>query len=73
MGEIHRMKREKVSASVMKELVDVILSSGLPTISDTLESIAKEGEQADKEITNEMEAIAASYHIFRNVCQPGFS
>lgn len=73
MGEIHRMKREKVSASVMKELIDVILSSGLPTISDTLESIAKEGERADKEITNEMEAIAAAYHIFRNVCQPGFS
>ena len=73
MGEIHRMKREKVSAPVMKELVDVIVSSGLPTMSDTLESIANEGERADREITNEMEAIAAAYHIFRNVCQPGFS
>lgn len=73
MGEIHRMKREKVSASVMKELVDVIVSSGLPTISDTLESIAKEGEWEDKEMTNEMEAIATAFHIFRNVCQPGSS
>lgn len=73
MAEIHRLKREKVSASVMKELVDVVMNSRLPTISDTLESIAKEGEHAEKEITNEWEAIAAAYHIFRNVCQPGFS
>ncbi|XP_022851850.1 mechanosensitive ion channel protein 10-like [Olea europaea var. sylvestris] len=28
-------------------------------------------EQADKEITNKEEAIAAAYHIFRNVAQPG--
>ncbi|KAF5805986.1 hypothetical protein HanXRQr2_Chr05g0215871 [Helianthus annuus] len=25
-----------------------------------------------RQISNEMEAIAAAYHIFRNVAQPGF-
>ncbi|KAJ4708966.1 Mechanosensitive ion channel protein [Melia azedarach] len=72
MGKVHKMKREKVSTWTMKVLVDAIMNSGLSTISKTLdESVNDEGEQADKEITNEMEARAAAYHIFRNVAQPG--
>ncbi|KAJ4708968.1 Mechanosensitive ion channel protein [Melia azedarach] len=72
MGNLHKMKQEKVSTWTMKVLVDAIMNSGLSTISNTLdESVNDEGEQADKEITNEMEARAAAYHIFRNVAQPG--
>ncbi|GLT71940.1 hypothetical protein SLA2020_439220 [Shorea laevis] len=73
MGKLHKMKQEKVSAWTMKVLVDAVMSSGLSTISNALdESVDDEGaEQADKEITNEMEATAAAYHIFRNVAQPG--
>ncbi|KAG6414519.1 hypothetical protein SASPL_121891 [Salvia splendens] len=73
INKLHQMKQEKVSAWTMKMLVDVISNSGLATISNTLdESVYNEGnEQTDKEITNEEEAIAAAYHIFRNVAQPG--
>lgn len=69
MGKFHKMKQEKVSAWTMKVLVDAIMKSGLSTISNSLDNF--EGEPTDKEITNEMEATAAAYHVFRNVAQPG--
>ncbi|KAK1369390.1 Mechanosensitive ion channel protein [Heracleum sosnowskyi] len=70
--KLHRMKQDKVSAWTMKMLVDVISNKGLSTISDALDESDFDGnaEQTDKEITNEMEAIAAAYHIFKNVAQP---
>ncbi|TXG61806.1 hypothetical protein EZV62_013169 [Acer yangbiense] len=73
MGNFHKIKQEKVSAWTMKVLVDAIMKSGLSTISNTLdESVDYEGgEQTDKEITNEMEATAAAYRIFRNVTPLG--
>ncbi|XP_027084594.1 mechanosensitive ion channel protein 10 isoform X1 [Coffea arabica] len=73
INKLHQMKREKVTAWTMKMLVDVISNTGLTTFSGTLgESVYDGGnEQSDKEITNEEEAIAAAYHIFRNVAQPG--
>lgn len=73
MGKIYKMKQEKVSAWTMKMLIDAVTNSGLSTLSNTLdESMDDEGvEQADKEITNEMEAMAAAYHIFNNVTQGG--
>ncbi|KAI3803212.1 hypothetical protein L1987_31361 [Smallanthus sonchifolius] len=71
--KLHQMKREKVSAWTMKMLVDVISNSGLTTFSGELEESAydRPSESADKQISSEMEAIAAAYHIFRNVAQPG--
>ncbi|KAK4742785.1 hypothetical protein SAY87_000786 [Trapa incisa] len=73
IGKIHKMKQDKVSAWTMKMLVDAVMNSGLSTISNTLEESVHDGvEQADKEITNEMEAMAAAYRIFHNVAQPGF-
>jgi small-conductance mechanosensitive channel len=73
INKLHQMKQEKVSAWTMKMLVDVISTSGLSTISNVLDETEYEGgnEQADKEISSEMEAIAAAYHIFRNVALPG--
>nr|GEU98623.1 mechanosensitive ion channel protein 10-like [Tanacetum cinerariifolium] len=75
VSKLHQIKREKVSALTMKTLVDVISNSGLSTFSGAIEESAYENpsESADKEINNEMEAIAAAYHIFRNVAQPGFT
>ncbi|CAE6097444.1 unnamed protein product [Arabidopsis arenosa] len=75
MGKVHKMKREKVSAWTMRVLVEAVRTSGLSTISDTLdETTYGEGkEQADREITSEMEALAAAYHVFRNVAQPFFN
>ncbi|KAI3814794.1 hypothetical protein L1987_14438 [Smallanthus sonchifolius] len=75
VSKLHQIKREKVSAWTMKMLVDMISNSGLSTFSGELEESAydRPSESADKEITNEMEAIAAAYHIFRNVAQPGFT
>ncbi|KAL2235985.1 mechanosensitive ion channel protein 10 [Sesamum indicum] len=73
INKLHQMKQEKVSAWTMKMLVDVISNSGLTTLSNAIDESVYDGgnEQADKEITNEEEAIAAAYHIFRNVAQPG--
>ncbi|KAL0447358.1 UNVERIFIED_CONTAM: Mechanosensitive ion channel protein 10 [Sesamum latifolium] len=73
INKLHQMKQEKVSAWTMKMLVDVISNSGLTTLSNVIDESVYDGgnEQADKEITNEEEAIAAAYHIFRNVAQPG--
>nr|XP_043625162.1 mechanosensitive ion channel protein 10-like [Erigeron canadensis] len=75
VGKLHKMKREKVSAWTMKMLVDVISSYGLTTFSGVIEESAydRPSESADNEITNEDEAIAAAYHIFGNVAQPGFT
>lgn len=73
IAKLHRMKQEKVSAWTMKVLVDAMTTSGLSTISSALDESFDEGEneQTDKEITNEMEATAAAYYIFRNVAAPG--
>ncbi|KAL2487059.1 Mechanosensitive ion channel protein 10 [Abeliophyllum distichum] len=73
INKLHQMKQEKVSAWTMKMLVEVISNSGLTTLSSAIDETVYDGgnEQADKEITNEEEAIAAAYHIFRNVAQPG--
>lgn len=73
MNKLHQMKQDKVSAWTMKMLVDAISSSGLTTLSSEIDEGNYDGcnEQTDKEITNEEEAIAAAYHIFRNVAKPG--
>ncbi|MED6144542.1 hypothetical protein PIB30_016587 [Stylosanthes scabra] len=73
MSKLHKMKQEKVSAWTMKLLIDAVRNSGLSTISNSLDESFYDGatEQTDKEITNEMEATAAAYIIFRNVASPG--
>ncbi|KAM4129147.1 hypothetical protein ACJW30_01G000400 [Castanea mollissima] len=73
MAKLHKMKQEKVSAWTMKVLADAVMSSGLSTISNALDVSVDDGggEQMDKEITNEMEATAAAYHIFMNVAESG--
>ncbi|XP_028777354.1 mechanosensitive ion channel protein 10-like isoform X2 [Neltuma alba] len=68
VAKLHKMKQEKVSAWTMKILVDAVTNSRLSTISNALDETF---EQTDKEITNEMEATVAAYHIFRNVASPG--
>ncbi|CAA3001734.1 mechanosensitive ion channel 10-like [Olea europaea subsp. europaea] len=73
INKLHQMKQEKVSAWTMKMLVDMISNSGLITLTNAIDENVYDGgnEQMDKEITNEEEAIAAAYHIFRNVAEPG--
>lgn len=73
INKLHQMKQDKVSAWTMKMLVDAISNSGLTTLSNEIDEGNYDGgnEQTDKEITNEEEAIAAAYHIFRNVAKPG--
>ncbi|OIV96424.1 hypothetical protein TanjilG_09851 [Lupinus angustifolius] len=73
MAKLHKMKQEKVSAWTMKILVDAVMNSGLSTISNSLDESFYDGgtDPIDKEITNEMEATAAAYSIFRNVAGPG--
>lgn len=73
IAKLHQMKQEKISAWTMKVLVDAMINSGLSTISSALDEsfYDAENEQIDKEITNEMEATAAAYYIFRNVAAPG--
>uniref|UniRef100_A0A7N0ZWI2 Mechanosensitive ion channel protein n=1 Tax=Kalanchoe fedtschenkoi TaxID=63787 RepID=A0A7N0ZWI2_KALFE len=70
--KLHKIKQEKVSAWTMRGLVKVISTSGLSTLTDALDDSGDDegGEQKDKEITNEVEAKAAAYRIFRNVAKP---
>ncbi|XP_038985437.1 mechanosensitive ion channel protein 10-like [Phoenix dactylifera] len=70
--KLHKMKQEKVSALMMKGLINVIRTSGLTTISNTIESFDEEGpEHKAGEITSEWEAKAAAYRIFKDVAKPG--
>ncbi|KAF9617439.1 hypothetical protein IFM89_036400 [Coptis chinensis] len=72
VNKLHKMKHEKVSAWTMRGLVNVVTTSGLSTISYTIDQIENEGaEQKDSEITNEWEAKAAALKIFKNVAKPG--
>ncbi|KAF7813588.1 mechanosensitive ion channel protein 10-like [Senna tora] len=72
VDKLKKMKQDKVSAWTMRGLIHVIRSSGLSTISDSLENFKEdEGEQKDKEINSEWEAKAAAYRIFKNVAKPG--
>ncbi|KAG8375729.1 hypothetical protein BUALT_Bualt10G0130700 [Buddleja alternifolia] len=73
INKLHQMKQDKVSAWTMKMLVDMISNSRLTTLSNAIDESVYEGgdAQTDKEINNEEEAIAAAFHIFRNVAQPG--
>ncbi|KAJ4873685.1 Mechanosensitive ion channel protein 9 [Raphanus sativus] len=70
MGKVHKMKQEKVSALAMRVLIEAVRASGLSTISNTLDECINRKGKTDKEITNEMEAVAAAYDIFNNVAQP---
>ncbi|XP_072973761.1 mechanosensitive ion channel protein 10-like [Typha angustifolia] len=71
IGKLHKMNQEKVSAWTMRGLVNVIRTSGLSTISNTIENFDEDGgEQKDKEINSEWEAKAAAYRIFENVAKP---
>ncbi|AES73448.1 putative mechanosensitive ion channel MscS [Medicago truncatula] len=69
MAKLHKMKQGKVSSWTMKILVDAVMNSRLSTISNSLDEsfYDVENEPNDKEITNEMEATAAAYYVFRNV------
>ncbi|XP_021890723.1 mechanosensitive ion channel protein 10 [Carica papaya] len=73
MATVHKLKQEKVSAWTMRTLVEAVRTSGLSTISNALDesAVGDGGEQTDKEITSEMEAIAAAYYIFKNVSHNG--
>lgn len=67
--KLKKMKQEKVSAWTMKGLINVINSSGLSTIQNTLQ-YDDEDEPKDEQITSEWEAKAAAYRIFQNVAKP---
>ncbi|KEH35881.1 putative mechanosensitive ion channel MscS, LSM domain-containing protein [Medicago truncatula] len=69
MAQLHNMKQEKVSAWTMKILVDAVMNSRLSTISNSLDESFYDvkNERTGKEITNEMEATAAAYYVFKNV------
>ncbi|KAF6156041.1 hypothetical protein GIB67_004945 [Kingdonia uniflora] len=72
VSKLHKLKQEKVSASKMKSLINVISNTRLSTISNTIDQLDYErGEQKDKEITSEREAKAAAYQVFRNVAKQG--
>ncbi|KAJ6812727.1 mechanosensitive ion channel protein 10-like [Iris pallida] len=70
VAKLHKMKQGKVSAWTMKGLINVIGTSGLSTLSNTIDETFQEtGEH--REITNELDAKIAAYRIFKNVAKPG--
>ncbi|KAL5995370.1 hypothetical protein ACLOJK_025428 [Asimina triloba] len=70
VGKLHKTKQEKVSAFTMRRLIDTITSSGLSTISNSIEEIASDFGGEHQEITSELEAKAAAHMIFKNVAKP---
>ncbi|KAI0528640.1 hypothetical protein KFK09_001182 [Dendrobium nobile] len=74
IAKLHRISQEKVSALAMRGLVNVIRISRLSTISTKIDESFDEDrvEQRHKEITNEGEARAAAYQIFKLVAKPGY-
>ncbi|KAL5223628.1 hypothetical protein ABZP36_010267 [Zizania latifolia] len=72
--KLRKMSQEKVSAWTMRRLMAAIRSSGISTISNTIESFDDvDGmEQKDKEINSEWEAKVAAHAIFKNVARPGY-
>lgn len=70
--KLHKINQETVSAWTMKGLINVIRTTKLSTISNTLDygEDDETGEQ-NKEITSEWEAKVAAYKIFNNVAKPG--
>ena len=72
VDKLKKMKQEKISAWTMKGLINVIRSSRLSTISNSLDSYDDDdSEQKDEEITSEWQANAAAYRIFNNVAKSG--
>ncbi|KAH7679914.1 hypothetical protein IHE45_06G089000 [Dioscorea alata] len=72
VAKLQKMSQEKVSAWTMKGLVNVVICSGLTTISNTIDETFNEAEQRDREITSEWEAKVAAYQIFKNVAKHGY-
>lgn len=69
--KLHKMNQGKVSAWTMKGLIQVVRSSKLTTISNTLDDDNDDdGTQSNQEITSEWEAKMAAYKIFKNVANP---
>ena len=68
-GKLHKMKKDQVPSWTMKLLVDVMLNSGLSTMSEMINKDVIEGgvQLDDDEITSEEEAIATAYRIFKNI------
>ncbi|KAK4755955.1 hypothetical protein SAY87_009712 [Trapa incisa] len=71
--KLNKMNQGKVSAWTMKGLIDVVKGSGLSTLSGALDEDGADDDEGRKneEITNEYEAKAAAYQIFKNVAKPG--
>ncbi|CAN1128225.1 Mechanosensitive ion channel protein 4 [Linum perenne] len=66
--ELRRLSLESTrSAWSMRRLVNYIMSSGLSTISKTVDDFAR----AESEIGNEWDARTAAKRIFKNVAKPG--
>ncbi|CAN1240197.1 Mechanosensitive ion channel protein 10, partial [Linum grandiflorum] len=67
-SELRRLSLESTRSSwSMRRLVNYIMSSGLSTISKTVDDFAK----GESEIGNEWEARNAAKRVFKNVAKPG--
>ncbi|XP_048133751.1 mechanosensitive ion channel protein 10-like [Rhodamnia argentea] len=63
--KLSKMKRDKVSAWMMKGLIQIVSFSELSTLTGSLDRI--DDDKADKDITGEKEAKKAASAIFKNV------
>nr|XP_043638159.1 mechanosensitive ion channel protein 10-like [Erigeron canadensis] len=71
--KLPRIQRGRVSAWTMSRLIEIASRTGFLTL-DTREDMMNSVEQEnDRDITNEFEAMAAAYFLFRNVAKPGYN
>ncbi|XP_056176829.1 mechanosensitive ion channel protein 10-like [Syzygium oleosum] len=72
LEKLHRINQGKVSAWMMKGLIDVISRSGLSMGRLNHGDDDEEGEKQESKISSEWGAKDAAYQIFRNVAKPGY-
>lgn len=71
MEKLRKLSREKPSAFSVKRLVNHVRSSGLSTISRTVDRTVQEFRETEDEITSEWEARSCSKRIFNHVAKDG--
>ncbi|XP_058086346.1 mechanosensitive ion channel protein 10-like [Magnolia sinica] len=71
MERLKRLSRDNASGWSLRRLVSHVMSSGLSTISRTVDRTMEEFRETEGEITSEWEARICAQRIFKNVARDG--
>lgn len=71
MEKLKKLSREKVSAGSVKRLVSHVMSSGLSTLSRTVDQTMEEFRESEESVSSEWEARMCAHRVFNNVAKEG--